>query len=294
MNVLKVELQSHKAGSSLSSTTLHALPLSRRFSQLLSLTSISKHSVYQKSTVWSYCTSTGDKKNEEKVDIDKKDEHTDDGAKSSPFARKASSRDHSHEEAFKFVPPQEPNPNSRVPPGKLFSPTYIITINTEKGVLRRLWRGMGLVSFNFMIAARSWKTKPNGMAIPEFWEKQLRTARLDALLLMWAICAITGADIMLFLAWILGAVYFPENLIPGVFRTPSRAEVRAFVYDHLKDLDEDDTGYVSIKDAKRVLMVVEREMTEETLDAVLNAAGADGERVDYDRLSNVIIGHDSQ
>lgn len=181
--------------------------------------------------------------------------------------------------------------NTRVPASKVFTPTYIITINTEKSMFRRLWSGMGLVSFNLAIAIKKWTTKPDGTTpIPEFWKKQIYTARLDALLLMIGICALSGADIFFFLVWITGVIYFPNAIVPSVLRIPSRGEVRAFVYDHLEDLDTEETGLATIFDATRVLQTVERQMTPEVLNSVLEAAGAKDGFVDYERLADVVVG----
>lgn len=237
----------------------------------------------------SYCTSKQEKKeaskeeNEEVVDAD---------GKSSPFARRPAFSEETssaQKEESRFSESDGKNPLGK-DSSRVFTPTYIVTINTEKSLLKRLWRGMGLISFNFVIAARSWKTTPSGEEIPAFWEKQLLTARLDALLLMWSITAVTGADLMMFIIWLIGAIYFPQQLVPSVLRTPSRGDVKAFIYGHLKDLDPNDTGFAPVADAKRVLMVVEREMSEEVLQTVLSAAGASETEVDYEKLADVVVG----
>ena len=247
-----------------------------------------------------YCTAKEEpKKPEEKVDS----EIVDSDSPNSPFARRGAASPTNapkqlsqEEEVIEKIeePVQRPDDsehtNSRVPPGKTFTPTFIITINTEKSFLRGMWRGLGLVSFNFMLAMRSWKTKPDGSPIPAFWQRQLNQARLDAIMLMLGICAISGADILLFTVWLTGVIFFPHNLLPSVMRTPTRGEVRAFVHDHLEDLDTEKTGYATISDAKRVLMVVEREMDPITMEMVFRASAADNGEVDYRKLADVVVG----
>jgi len=237
-----------------------------------------------------YCTSKQEKKQDTKNDSE---EVVDVDGKSSPFGRKSESAEQhassKPQDEYRFVPPGAQNPIPK-DGSRVFTPTYIVTINTEKTLFKRLWRGMGLISFNFVIAARSWKTKPDGGEVPAFWEKQLLTARLDALLLMWAITVITGADLMMFIIWMTGAIYFPQQLVPSVLRTPSRGDVRAFIHGHLQDLDPNGTGFAPVADAKRVLMVVERTMSEEVLHAVLTAAGANDQEVDYEKLADVVVG----
>lgn len=237
----------------------------------------------------SYCASKQEKKEENK---EEREEVVDVDGKSSPFGRKQAYIEETlkaQKDEERFAPPGGQGPNAK-DASRVFTPTYIITINTEKSMFKRLWRGMGLISFNFVIAARSWKTTPSGGEIPDFWEKQLLTARLDALLLMWSITAVTGADLMMFIIWLIGAIYFPQQLVPSVFRTPSRGDVKAFIHGHLKDLDPNDTGMAPVADAKRVLMVVEREMSEEVLESVLSAAGATETEVDYEKLADVVVG----
>jgi hypothetical protein len=241
-----------------------------------------------------YCTSKEEKKNENEK---KDEERVDVDARPSPFGRPPVSeksevpKEESEASSFKFVPPEGSNFENRAPAGKIFTPSYIITINTEKGLFKKLWRGMGLISFNFVIAAKSWKTTPSGAPIPAFWEKQIHQGRLDALLLLWAICAITGADIMAFLIWMVGAIAFPAQLVPSVLRTPSRAEVKNFVLEHLGDLDTEGTGRVPIADAKRVLWVVEKEMSPDVIQLVLDSADADEQTVDYVKLADIVIGN---
>lgn len=251
-----------------------------------------------------YCTSKEEpKKPEERVES----EIAESESPNSPFGRRGAAstsnttkkqyKEEEESEKFEGVAKsasESENTNSRVPPGKAFTPSYIITINTEKSFLRSMWRGLGLISFNFMIAMRSWKTKPDGSPIPTFWQTQLDQARFDAILFMLGICAVTGADIMLFTLWITGVVFFPKNIVPSVMRTPSRREVRAFVYDHLEDLDTDNSGLATIADAKRVLMVVEREMDHIVVEEIFRAAGAADGYVDYKKLAEVVVGNFSE
>lgn len=277
-------------------------PLSRH-SAVVGRLSVTRSNIKIEFAMRQYCTAKEEPKKTEETVIP---ETVDSEPASSPFARRVaasvnieSKKQVSEEEPAEKVeevvkkPAEDGNPNSRVPPGQVFTPTFIITINTEKSFLRGLWRGMGLISFNFVLAMRSWKTKPDGSPIPEFWQRQLSQARLDAILLMLGICSMTGADIMLFTVWLTGIIFFPHNLLPSVMRTPTRGEVRAFVHDHLEDLDTEKTGFAKTSDAKRVLMVVEREMTPEVLDSVLAAADASDEYVDYKKLADVVVGNRS-
>ena len=248
----------------------------------------------------SYCTSKEEsKKKEEKTEA----ETSESESAASPFARRSAASTNKYAEKQENEDKEEvvrteeskkeeskENPNSRLPPGKVFTPTYIISINTEKNVLPMLWRALGLLSFNFGVSLRAPKQMPDGSPIPAFWQRQVKTARLDMLLFTLGLCAITGSSPMIFAIWLVGIIFFPQELLPSVMRKPTRGEVRAFVYDHLKDLDEEDTGLAEITDAKRVLHVIEKDISPEVLDALLQAAGSDGEHVDYKKLSEAVVG----
>jgi hypothetical protein len=292
-NVLKSKVVAGKSAKRVVDEFFRSSPLSVHQSRTIGLHSMKKESLKWKVVKRSYCSPKEEKK---ETNEEKKEEVVDADRPASPFARYNNGSQNRQEEVKKETANAEKKTEeqeTKVPSGNRFTPTFIITINTEKSPLRRIWRGMGLVSYNFMIAARSWKQKPDGSPVPEFWTKQLYTARLDALLLSISLCAASGPDLTMFILWLVGAIWFPNHLLPSVFRTPSRREVRDFVYDHLRDLDSQEDGLATVADARRVLMVVEREMTPDICEAVLQAAGSDGRYVNYEKLADVVVGTDA-
>lgn len=254
------------------------------------ITTMSRYSMinsalYTSVTKRHYCTPKEDKKSENE---EEKKETADSERPSSPFAQRAASSDDKQEETHREVPPP-PNPPKAEP--KKLTPALIIPINTEKQTIRRVMRGFGLTSFNFMVAARTWKSMPDGSPISDYWQRMIHRSRYDAFLMFLGAFAVSGPDLSMLILWIAGVLWFPDQLLPQTFKTPSRQEVRDFVYAHLQAFDEHHDGTAPVHRAKAVLHIVEREITPDVVDAVLAAAGADEFNVNYKKLADVIVGN---